>query len=272
MKRIDAHLHLFGADPWADELALSVGHENSQEHLNEQLARLGIVHAVVMGNHDPSPEAYQFGPQFSYCVGLDGALIQRLGPSRVPAMVEEHLRRPACCGIKLYPGYDSHYITDPIYEPYYELAGQYNKPVAVHTGQTQGPDARLKYCHPLTMDDAAVDHPHVQFVMCHFGNPFLADAAAVVEKNPNVAADLSGLLCGYEDLDGYFTGKREYIGLLRGWLGYGDYWDRLIFGTDWPGVNLENYLAFMERLLPEKHWQAVFFDNANRIYQLGLQA
>ena len=32
--------------------------------------------------------------------------------------------------------------------------------------------------------------------MCHFGNPFLEAAAAVVEKNPNVAADLSGLLEG----------------------------------------------------------------------------
>ena len=46
----------------------------------------------------------------------------------------------------------------------------------------------------------------MQFVMCHFGNPFLADAAAVLEKNPNMAADISGWLCGYEQLDDYFSG------------------------------------------------------------------
>lgn len=270
MKWIDAHVHLFGKDPWADELARSVGHENTEEHFVQEMERLGIVHAVVMGNADPTPDAYRFGPQFSYCVGLDGGQILRLGAENVPAMVEEHLRRPKCCGIKLYPGYDPHYISDPLYEPYYELAEKYNKPVAVHTGQTQGSDARLKYCHPLTLDDVAVEHPHVQFVMCHFGNPFLADAAAVLEKNPNMAADISGWLCGYEQLDDYFVGKREYIHMLRGWLGYGDYWDRLIFGTDWPGVNMENYLNFIRRLIPEKYDQPVFFDNANRIYQLGL--
>ena len=44
------------------------------------------------------------------------------------------------------------------------------------------------------LDEVAADHPDTQFVMCHFGNPFLEAAAAVVEKNPNVAADLSGLL------------------------------------------------------------------------------
>ena len=38
--------------------------------------------------------------------------------------------------------------------------------------------------------------PDVQFVMCHIGNPFLQDAIAVLEKNHNVAVDLSGLLEG----------------------------------------------------------------------------
>jgi predicted TIM-barrel fold metal-dependent hydrolase len=269
-KIIDAHLHLFGNDPWADDLAEKMGHENTLNHLLQHFDMLGIVHGVVMGNEDPTPDAYQFGPEFSYCVGLEGAQIEHLGADRVPAMVEEHLRRKQCCGIKLYPGYDPHYITDPLYEPYYELAEQYGKPVAIHTGQTQGSRAHLKYCHPLTVDDVATDHPRVQFVMCHFGNPFLADAAAVLEKNPNVAADISGLLAGYEDLDSYFIGKREYVDMLRGWLGYGDYWDRILFGTDWPGVNLANYLGFICRLVPDKHAGELMFDNANRIYQLGL--
>ena len=269
-KIIDAHIHLFGADPWADELARSMGHENSLAHLQSHFDMLDIVHAVVMGNADPEPDAYQMGPNFSYCVGLDGAQIRRLGPERVPAMVEEHLRRTQCCGIKLYPGYDEHYVSDPLYAPYYELAARYDKPVAIHTGQTQGRNAKLKYCHPLTVDDAATDYPNTRFVMCHFGNPFLQEAAAVLEKNPNVSADISGLLAGYEDLDSYFIGKREYIDMLRGWLSYGDYWDRILFGTDWPGVNLANYLGFIERLIPDKHREAVFFENANCVYGLGL--
>ena len=47
-------------------------------------------------------------------------------------------------------------------------------------------------------------------------------------------------------------------------------WDRLMYGTDWPIVNLGEYLQFIQRLGPESHWEKVFFQNANRIYGLGL--
>ncbi len=120
----------------------------------------------------------------------------------------------------------------------------------------------------MTLDDVATDHPYVQFVMCHFGNPFLTDAAAVLEKNLNMAADISGILGGLEDLDRYFYEKRHYLDMLEGWLAYGDYWDRIL--TDFPGVNMENYLEFVNRLIPDQHKQAVMFDNANRVFQLGL--
>lgn len=93
--------------------------------------------------------------------------------------------------MKLYPGYNKIWLSDPVYQPVYELAAHYDKPVAVHMGLTAHPRAHLKYCHPLALDEVAADHPETQFVMCHFGNPFLEAAAAVVEKNANVAADRS---------------------------------------------------------------------------------
>lgn len=269
-KIIDAHVHLFGPDPWADDLAHQMGHINTEEHLLEQFDQLNIVHGVVMGNADPTPDAYRMSDRFHYCVGLEGRQLQRLGVDKVPAMVEEHLRRAQCCGIKLYPGYDAHFISDALYQPYYELAEKYGKPVAIHTGQTQGGEGKLKYCHPMTLDDVATEHPYVQFVMCHFGNPFLADAAAVLEKNENMTADISGFLAGIEDLDTYFEEKWHYVNMLKGWLSYGDYWDRILFGTDWPGVNMSNYTEFINRLIPDKYKQEVMFDNANRVYQLGL--
>ena len=70
-------------------------------------------------------------------------------------------------------------------------------PVAVHTGDTAFSDARLKYAHPLTVDEAAADFPDVKFVICHCGNPWFADATEVAAKNPNVYIDLSGLLEAY---------------------------------------------------------------------------
>ena len=94
------------------------------------------------------------------------------------AQVEENLKRKQCCGIKLYPGYNHVYVYDELYDPIYELARKYNKPVAIHTGLTATANALLKYSHPMTLDEAAVKYPDVQFVMCHIGNPFLQDAIA----------------------------------------------------------------------------------------------
>ena len=93
---------------------------------------------------------------------------------------------------------------------------------------------------------------------------------AVMEKNRNVSADLSGLLEGRVDLEEYFREQAGYVGLLRTWLTALGKWDRIMFGTDWPIVNLEEYIQYIQRIVPPQHHEKVFFDNANRIYVLGL--
>lgn len=275
MRIIDAHLHLFPPqEPRFEETARAAGHHNSTDHLRQVYGELGIVHGVVMGNRSLETADHDYPADlFHYCVGLDSHLLDR-GNAVIPDLpdrVEAHLARPSCCGVKLYPGYNRTALTDPMYEPVYALAARYHKPVAVHMGLTAFPGACLKYCHPLALDETAADHPETQFVMCHFGNPFLESAAAVVEKNPNVAADLSGLLEGRVDLESYFREQSGYFGLLRTWLTAIEKWDGLLFGTDWPIVNLGEYIAFIQALVPERHWERVFFENANRIYRLGLQ-
>ena len=128
----------------------------------------------------------------------------------------------------------------------------------------------MKYCHPLTLDEVAADHPDTRFVMCHFGHPFLESAAAAMMKNSNVSADLSGLLDGRIDPERFCREQAGWIGLLQTWMKAIGRWDSFLYGTDWPIVNLAEYIAFVQRLVPEAHWQQVFFENANRIYRLGL--
>ena len=274
MKIIDAHLHLFPTqEAWAEEAAQAVGHHNDLDHLREVYGQLGMVHGVVMGNRSLETADHHY-PQdlFHYCVGLDSLVLGRgeTIPADLPDQVEEHLKRESCCGVKLYPGYNRIWLTDPIYAPIYELARKYDKPVAVHMGLTAHPRAYLKYSHPLALDEAAADHRKTQFVMCHFGNPFLQEAAAVLEKNRNVSTDLSGLLEGPVDLEVYFRERAGYLELLRTWLCYVGCWDRVMYGTDWPIVNLGDYIRYVQHVVPQEHWEAVFFDNANRIYHLGL--
>lgn len=270
MKIIDAHLHIF-TSPSAEEMAQRVGHHNDIAHLRQVYGRLNMVHGVVMGNHSLDTAVHNYPADlFHYCAGLDSGLLGEGIPPDLTERVEEHLKRESCCGVKLYPGYNKIWLSDPLYEPIYQLAARYDKPVAVHMGLTSFPQAHLKYCHPLALDEIAADHPSARFVMCHFGSPFWESAAAVLAKNPNVSADLSGLLEGRTDLDAWFREQAGYADLLRTWLKAAGRWDQILFGTDWPIVNLAEYIAFADRLLPEARRDAVFFDNANRVYGLGL--
>ena len=80
MKIIDAHLHLFPQQDWAEQTAQGVGHHNSVDHLRQVYGQLGMVHGVVMGNHSlEAGEAPGPGDLFHYCVGLDGSLLDEEG-------------------------------------------------------------------------------------------------------------------------------------------------------------------------------------------------
>ena len=186
MKIIDAHLHFCPEYTHFNELAKRAGHENTEESLKQAYEEYGIACGIVMGNRGMEPENHVYPEFLRYCIGVDRSYLASHDITDSYDLIEKNLKRKECVGIKLYPGYNRSYITDQQYEPVYELAKAYKKPVAVHMGQTAGSRAYLKYSHPLTMDEAAVRHPEVQFVMCHFGNPWLMDAAAVVEKNENV--------------------------------------------------------------------------------------
>lgn len=266
MKIIDAHLHIF-----PDGNAPAACSAEAADSLRRLWEPLEIVHGVVMGNRSLTLAYHNYPPDLlHYCVGLDGRMLADSGgaPPDLANQVEAHLRRESCCGVKLYPGYNRVSLSDPLYQPIYELAQLYQKPVAVHMGLTAFARAHLKYCHPLALDEAAADHPGVRFVMCHFGNPFLESAAAVLVKNPNVSADLSGLLEEPVDLETWFREQSGYAALLRTWLAAAGCWDRLLYGSDWPIAAPEKYVSFIRRLVPPEHWDEVFYQNAVRVYGL----
>ena len=47
---------------------------------------------------------------------------------------------------------------------------------------------------------------------------------------------------------------------------FGDVYKR----QDWPLVNISRYSSFLSEVIPARFWEGVFFENANRIYRLGL--
>ena len=68
----------------------------------------------------------------------------------------------------------------------YELAIEFDVPVMFHSGDTYTPKGKVRFAHPLHIDDVAVDFPDLKIVICHVGNPWIRDCMEVVYKNANV--------------------------------------------------------------------------------------
>jgi uncharacterized protein len=172
-------------------------------------------------------------------------------------------------GLKLYPGYESFYPADPRFEPAYRLAEEFDVPVMIHSGDTYSPRGKVKYSHPLHVDEVAVDYPKVKFVICHLGNPWFRDCMEVVYKNENVYADISGLVLGNFS-DRFEAYMRQQ---LREMILWGVDPKKVLFGTDWPISTMESYLEFMEELkLPPKDKQWMLCDNAAGLFKLDVRA
>ena len=187
-------------------------------------------------------------------------------PDELPE-IREHIQGGLVRGLKLYPGYEPFYPSDPRLAPVYELAAECKVPVMIHSGDTYAPQGKLKYSHPLHVDDVAVDHPDVDFVICHLGSPWFRDCMEVVYKNKNVYTDISGLVLG-DFTDRFESYMRKQ---LQEMLVYGVEPDKVLFGTDWPISSMESYIDFIEELrIPEKDRKKIMFENAARLFHLNV--
>lgn len=261
--RVDCHVHL--NDYHTVESAPT--HENVRR-LAEQMDKHALDHCMVLTSYlvnEDRPSAQRV----LELVGGDPRIhvVEGVPVTGAPEWdaIEERLRARRTWGLKIYPGYEHAYPSDPAFEPVYRLAARHRVPVMVHTGDTYARHAKLKFAHPLEVDEVAVDHPDVQFVLCHMGNPWFRDAAEVIYKNQNVSADISGLVL--EE----FTAPLEKMmreDLEHAILYTGDP-DKILFGTDWPLVRMAPYLRFVEQLQIEPEHRAMLMgENAARLFRL----
>ena len=185
------------------------------------------------------------------------------------ALVEAVLKQGRVKGLKVYLGY-LHYGPNHVgYRPYYKLAAKYHTPVIFHTGDTYSAKAKVKYAHPRLIDDVAVDFPDTRFVLAHFGNPWITDAAEVVYKNKNVWADLSGILIG--DAESFRKLAQDgalerVVHRIKQGIEYTEAPEKFLFGSDWPLSPVAVYRGFVEQLFPKRLHTAVFRDTAKNVF------
>jgi predicted TIM-barrel fold metal-dependent hydrolase len=184
------------------------------------------------------------------------------------ARVEGVLKGGKVKALKAYLGYLHYGPSHPGYRKYYALAARYKVPVVFHCGDTWSRTAKVKYAHPLKVDEVAVDYPDTRFVIAHFGNPWLMDAAQVAARNDNVWIDLSAVVVGE-------TFKKEKADLLRQEaervrkaVRYVDEPKKFLFGSDWPLTPVGVYADFVRGIFPKEQHAAVFRKNAEGLFGL----
>ncbi len=277
---IDSHIHVVppnlpGVGPLSPRLegprdALTAG-------LREQMQAAGVTQALAMGRLSDDP-ADPLGVRSSLELAGDVPGLQAIGvanPLRADREHVERVRRELAAlpvrALKIYLGY-LHFGPDhPNYLPYYELAVALRLPVIFHTGDTYSPRAKLRFAHPLLVDDVAVDFPQVSFVLAHVGNPWLREAAEVVYKNFNVWADLSGLAVGDAALF-HDEARRDLLAdtarRVAEEFRYAERPNRFLYGSDWPLVPMPEYRDFIRTVVPEVHHQQVFEENARALFRI----
>lgn len=181
--------------------------------------------------------------------------------------IADYLKDGRVVGLKLYPGYEPFYPYDKRCQVIYDLAVEFDVPVMFHTGDTYTPKGKLRYAHPLNIDDVAVDNPEMKIVICHVGNPWVRDCMEVVYKNKNVYADISGLVLG--NFSSHFE---EYMrNQLRDMILYAGEPRYLLYGTDWPISNMGTYIEFMNNLpLSDRNRDRIFWENAAHLFKIPI--
>ena len=264
---VDCHVHL---NNYHEQEAVSL--DQSLDRLQGAMQEAGVTYSLVLTSyivspHRPSTAEVVKAIENIDSLGVVAGISYLKYRERDLRELADFLSAGLVKGLKLYPGYEPFYPHDQRLKVVYDLAEEFEVPVMIHTGDTYSPKGKLKYAHPLEVDEVAVDHPNVKIVICHLGNPWLVDCMEVVYKNANVYADFSGLILG-EFTEAFEDYMEEQIGEV---ILYAGEPRKFLYGSDWPICSMKSYVEFVRQLkLPPADLHAIMYENSRQLFRLPL--
>ena len=189
-----------------------------------------------------------------------------LDPNRGADAVREARRLVAgglIRGLKLHPPLQQFFPNDRIAYPLYEVFAEARLPVLFHTGHSgigtgmrAGGGIRLKYGHPMPIDDVAVDFPDQPIIMAHPSFPWQDEAISVCLHKSQVYIDLSGWSPKY-----FSPTLIQYANTLLK--------TKVLFGSDYPLLTPDRWLADFEKIgIKDDVRPLILRENAMRLFGL----
>lgn len=273
--RIDAHQHFWQiadrAGQWPPAECTALHRDFAPDDLLPFLAEAGIDGTVLIQSLPSEADtAFLLGlaarmPVVKAVVGWTD-----LKAPTAPIAIARLARDPKLRGLRpmLQDIADAAWIVDPAVAP----------AVAAMVGHDLVFDALVQPRHLTHLLTFAERHPDLRIVIDHGAKPAIGErgmdaawrrAMAALAARPNVACKLSGLL---SEAGGRAEAARPYAEALVVLFGP----DRLIWGSDWPVLNLAGsyrpWLDLCRAIVPPAQHEAVFGGNAVAVYRLDASA
>jgi len=235
---IDFHIHIgfyHDVHPWVIEWMKTQGTDPgaleedvlTPEKFSRYLRENGVDYGVALAELSPITTGTLSNEAVAeFCQDIDCLIpFCNINPYLVadlPGELEHLVTEMGFKGMKLYPTYHHFYANSARLYPLYAKAQELGIPVMLHTGSSIFKGARMKYGDPLFLDDVAVDFPDLTLLIVHSGRGFWYDKAFFLAKlHANLYMEIAGL--PPQKLLEYFPELEKVA-------------DKVIFGSDWPGM------------------------------------
>lgn len=261
---IDAHLHL-------PVLEGKHTYLQTKEKLLIDLRSCQVDYAVLIPDNQPgSPigdvpaclELVKDSPQLFLLgtINLETqgeAWIQELGRLRAEKRI---------VGMKIFPGHDPIYPTDPRLGPVYDLCQSAGMPVMIHTGWNSDHPEVSQYNDPKYIVQVAERYPGLKIVIAHYFWPEVDYCFELTHGYAQIYYDTSGL-ADAEVVEA--TGKEKIEAVLLKTLSKKP--GSVLFGSDYDMCSISDHLRLVQSLpVSEAVKEGILWRDAVEVFGLNL--
>ena len=180
-----------------------------------------------------------------------------------PAILERDVRSLGLRGLKLDPSLQRFNPGDESRAyPLYQVCATLEIPVLLHCGMSWAPSGLASLAQPLLLEEAVQAFPSLNFILAHFGWPWVQEAALLALKYPNVFLDTSILYSGTpRDALRHVLAEQVGLDVVERSL-----FNKLVFGSNYPRVDMRRMVRGVRALgLSPATEQAILGGNASRL-------
>jgi uncharacterized protein len=261
---IDAHLHL-------PVLEGDLTYLRAKEKLLADLRRSQVDYAILI----PDNQAGSPIGDVPACLELvkDSPQLFLLGTIDLETQGEAWIRElgrlaaeKRIVGMKIFPGHDPIYPTDPRLEPAYDLCQRARIPMMIHTGWNSKAPEAAQYNDPKYIVQVAERYPSLKIVIAHYFFPKVDYCFELTHGYANISYDTSGL-ADPEVVEA--TGKEKIEAVLLKTLREKP--GSVLFGSDYDMCSIPDHLQMVQSLpVSEEVREGILWRNANEVFGLNL--